>query len=158
MRPEERIALERGDVDRALRQASIRRVYPEGELKLTGKQAGSLRTVPLPLRAVEALSSLPARLDTPLLFPGRAGGFLNLSNFRALDWSTRRRTRFVTLMRRGRSARESGCSSWARVMGTSLAQIDKTYGHLLLDSLDRTRVALDAFVNQRSEAVGTECQ
>lgn len=43
-------------------------------------------------------------------------------------------------------------------MGTSLAQIDKTYGHLLLDSLDRTRVALDAFVNQRSEAVGTECQ
>lgn len=86
MRPEERIALERGDVDRALRQASIRRVYPEGELKLTGKQAGSLRTVPLPFRAVEALSSLSARLDTPLLFPGRAGGFLNLSNFRALDW------------------------------------------------------------------------
>ena len=31
-------------------------------------------------------------------------------------------------------------------MGTSVDQIDKTYGHLLPDSLDRTRTALDAFI------------
>jgi hypothetical protein len=31
-------------------------------------------------------------------------------------------------------------------MGTSVAQIDKTYGHLLPDSLERARSALDAFV------------
>jgi hypothetical protein len=30
-------------------------------------------------------------------------------------------------------------------MGTSAEQIDKTYGHLLPDSLERTRTALDAF-------------
>jgi hypothetical protein len=30
-------------------------------------------------------------------------------------------------------------------MGTSAEQIDKTYGHLLTDALDRTRTALDAF-------------
>jgi hypothetical protein len=30
-------------------------------------------------------------------------------------------------------------------MGTSVEQIDKTYGHLLPDALDRTRLALDAF-------------
>jgi len=30
-------------------------------------------------------------------------------------------------------------------MGTSAEQIDKTYGHLLPDALDRTRAALDAF-------------
>jgi len=34
----------------------------------------------------------------------------------------------------------------ARLMGTSPAMIDKTYGHLLPDALDRARTALDAFV------------
>jgi len=34
----------------------------------------------------------------------------------------------------------------ARFMGTSVDQIDKTYGHLLPDSLDRTRSALDVFI------------
>ena len=32
-------------------------------------------------------------------------------------------------------------------MGTSVDQIDKTYGHLLPDSLDRTRSALDVFIH-----------
>ncbi len=31
-------------------------------------------------------------------------------------------------------------------MGTSVEQIDRTYGHLLPDSLERTRTALDTFV------------
>ena len=31
-------------------------------------------------------------------------------------------------------------------MGTSVDQIDKTYGHLLPDNIDRTRSALDAFL------------
>jgi len=34
----------------------------------------------------------------------------------------------------------------ARFIGTSVDQIDKTDGHLLPDSLDRRRSALDAFV------------
>jgi integrase len=34
----------------------------------------------------------------------------------------------------------------ARFMGTSVSQIDATYGHLLPAALDRTRAALDAFV------------
>ena len=34
----------------------------------------------------------------------------------------------------------------ARFMGTSVEQIDRTYGHLLPDALDRTRQALDSFV------------
>ncbi len=36
--------------------------------------------------------------------------------------------------------------SLARRMGTSVEQIDKTYGHLLPDSIDRARAALDSFV------------
>ena len=33
----------------------------------------------------------------------------------------------------------------ARVMGTSVVQIEKTYGHLLPDAIDRVRLALDAW-------------
>ena len=35
----------------------------------------------------------------------------------------------------------------ARFMGTSVEQIDRTYGHLLPDSIDRARLALDVFVS-----------
>jgi hypothetical protein len=37
-------------------------------------------------------------------------------------------------------------------MGTSVEQIDTTYGHLLPDSLDRARAALESF----GHLVGTE--
>jgi hypothetical protein len=37
-------------------------------------------------------------------------------------------------------------------MGTSVDQIDKTYGHLLPDTLDRARSALDAFAAARAES------
>jgi len=33
----------------------------------------------------------------------------------------------------------------ARMMGTSVEQIEKTYGHLLPDALERGRMALEAF-------------
>lgn len=36
-------------------------------------------------------------------------------------------------------------------MGTSVDQIDKTYGHLLPDSLHRTCSALDAFIHNIAE-------
>ena len=38
-------------------------------------------------------------------------------------------------------------------MGTSVLMIEKTYGHLLADALDRGRAALDAF-DTRSQAFG----
>jgi len=37
-------------------------------------------------------------------------------------------------------------------MGTSVEQIDRTYGHLLPDSLDRARVALEGFLAAEHEA------
>jgi hypothetical protein len=42
----------------------------------------------------------------------------------------------------------------ARYMGTSVEQIEKTYGHLLPDSLDRTRAALDTFVANAERTCG----
>lgn len=44
-----------------------------------------------------------------------------------------------------------GLFDLSRLMGTSLSQIDKTYGDLLPDSLDRARNALDSFVASEEE-------
>lgn len=37
-------------------------------------------------------------------------------------------------------------------MGTSTEQIDRTYGHLLPDSIDRTRTALNTFLAAQAES------
>jgi hypothetical protein len=39
----------------------------------------------------------------------------------------------------------------ARLMGTSAEQIDKTYGHLLPDTLERAKAALDSFLATDAE-------
>jgi integrase len=45
-----------------------------------------------------------------------------------------------------------GLFELSRLMGTSVEQIDRTYGHLLPDSLDRARTALDRFVGEANVA------
>jgi integrase len=40
----------------------------------------------------------------------------------------------------------------SRFMGTSVEQIGRTYGHLLPDSLERARTALDSFLSAPAEA------
>jgi integrase len=89
LRCSEWLALERGDVDRRAGVVHVRRVFTDGRLKLYRKQNGSLRTVPLPLRAAESPSGLPPRLNTPLLFPGVRGGYLNLHEWRRTNGNRR---------------------------------------------------------------------
>lgn len=155
LRPEEWIALERRDVDREAGVVHVRRVFTDGQVKLHGKSSRSLRAVPLPLRAAEALAELPPRLDTPLLFPGPRGGFLNLHRWRSDEWTPAvkatglaHRTPYALRHTFATFSIAAGVSLFelARFMGTSAEQIDRTYGHLLPDTLERARTALDAFV------------
>ena len=95
------------------------------------------------------------RLDTPLLFPGERGGHLNLHNWRRDHWNPAvraagldHRTPYSLRHTYASFAIAAGVSLFelARFMGTSVEQIDRTYGHLLPDALDWTRTALDAFL------------
>ncbi len=87
LRPEEWIGLHRSDIDRETRSVSVRRRFVVGELKEGGKTPGSVRTVPLRQRVLDALDRMPARIDTPILFPAPRGGYIDLEKFRHREWS-----------------------------------------------------------------------
>jgi integrase len=163
LRPEEWIALERGDVEGDVLR--IRRVYTDGTVKTYGKNSRSLRAVPLPEKAKQAIKNLPARLDTRLLFPAERGGYINLDSFRRNEWMPA--VKAAGLAGRTPYSLRHTYAAWSiaagiglfelsRLMGTSVEQIDRTYGHLLPDSLDRARAALDAFEQSTMEAVVDE--
>src|SRR5437870_643351 len=85
LRPAEWVALEKRDIDREERAAYVRRSFTRGELKLPKTEA-SLRAVHLQARALDALDRLPAGDDSPVLFPGDRGGYLDIHHFRPFQW------------------------------------------------------------------------
>jgi integrase len=154
LRPEELWALERRDVNLDEGVLTVRRVYSQGRLKEPAKSSRQRRRVPLRGRVVAALKARPPRLDSPLLFPAARGGYIDGEKFRYRHWTPALRAAGVE-HRRVYDCRHT-FASWAiaggvqlfylaRIMGTSVAQIDATYGHLLPDSEDYLRGLLDAY-------------
>lgn len=141
LRPEEWMALERKQVDRRAGLVSVTQTVSEGEITPLAKTARSRRQVPLSHRALAALDRLPARLDTPLLFPAPDGGLLDLANFRRRQWGPAITSSGIATPARVYDLRSTFASNalaagvtvfeLARVMGTSVLMIERHYGALL---------------------------
>jgi integrase len=105
LRPEEWAVLKRGDVDRRGATLRIRRTISAGEIVELAKTSRSRREVPLSDRALAALDELPRRLDSLYMLRSTFA-----SNSLAAG---------VTVF------------ELARLMGTSVAMIERHYGTLL---------------------------
>ncbi len=78
LRTNEWAGLERRDVDKTGKAVTVQRRVSDGVLTGYPKTERSRRRVPLTVRALAALESLPPRIDTPLLFPGPDTGYIYL--------------------------------------------------------------------------------
>jgi integrase len=147
------IALELRDLDREVQVVYVRRAFAHGRLQRT-KTRRSTRAVPLQAIALEALDQLPARRDTPLLFPAPRGGYLDLHNFRRRAWKPAQRAAGIEPLRRPYDLRHTfatfalraGISTFdlSRFMGASLTMIDRHYGHLARDGREHAAALLDS--------------
>jgi integrase len=155
LRPSELFGLERRDVDKVNKVLHVRRVLIGGDVRTYGKTEHALRVVPLAQRALDALAAHPARIDTALLFSTARGTPIDLHRWRSRQWTPA--VKAAGLQHRSPYAMRHTFASWtiaaglptfeiAATMGTSLEQLSKAYAHLLPDSADRARLALDAFL------------
>jgi integrase len=141
LRPGEWIALEHRDTDREQRLVHVCRAFRVNRLKATKTETS--RAVPLQRSALDALDQLPSNAMS-LLFPAPEGGYLDLHNWRPRHWRPAQRAAGIAPIRRLDDLRHTfatfalraglGTFELSRHMGTSLINIDRTYGHLVRDS------------------------
>ncbi len=142
----------------------VQRRFADGVLTPYPKTIGSRRRVPLTARALGALDRLPPRLDTKLVFPAARGGYIGLDGWRthhrypALEAAgIRQRGPYQLRHSFATEALAAGISIFelARVMGTSVKMIDRTYGHLARDSEQAIRARLDARDRRSGDEMAT---
>jgi integrase len=158
LRPSELFGLEQRDVDRQLGVVYVRRAYANGRLKHT-KTRLSTRAVPLQAKALEALERLPAS-DNPILFPTMRGGRIDFRIFGRKHWRPAQIKAGIDPVRGlydlrhtyATFALRAGVPVFAvsRFMGTSIAMIDRHYGHLANDSREHAVSLLDALALERT--------
>jgi integrase len=158
LRPSELFGLDRRDVDRQLGVVYVRRAYVNGRLKHT-KTRLSTRAVPLQAKALDALDRLPAS-DNPILFPNARGGRVDFRIFGRKHWRPAQTKAGIDPIRGlydlrhtyATFALRAGVPVFAvsRFMGTSIAMIDRHYGHLANDSRDHAVALLDALALERA--------
>jgi integrase len=153
LRTNEWVALERRDVDRTGRAVTVQRRYADGVLTSFPKTERSRRRIPLTDRALAAYDRLPAQLASRLVFPAPKGGYIAIDNWRTREWydaldaaGIERRGPYHLRHTFATEALASGVSIFelARVMGASVREIDRTYGHLARDAEDSIRARLNA--------------
>ena len=153
LRPAEWIALEKRDLDRDARVVYVRRSFTKGALKRP-KTDASMRAVPLQARALDALDRISGQDDSPLLFPGDRGGYLDIHHFRPFHWRPAQLAAGIDPLRRVYDLRHTfatfalraGISTFdlSRYMGASLTMIDRHYGHLARDGREHAIHLLDS--------------
>lgn len=158
LRPSELFGLDQHDIDRRDGVVYVRRAYANGAIKHT-KTRLSTRAVPLQAKAIEALDRLPAS-DNPILFPNARGGRIDFRIFGRKHWKPAQiragvepprgiydlRHTYATF------ALRAGVPVFAvsRFLGSSIAMIDRHYGHLAHDSHEHAVSLLDALAFERA--------
>ena len=141
LRPEEWAALERRDVDRRGAIVNVRRTVSDGEVVELGKTS----TQPPPGAALPSCARSARRAASPArhaaAVPAPRGGLLNLTTSAAASGARRSRPSGVAKPARIYDLRSTFASNalaagvtvfeLARVMGTSVAMIERHYGALL---------------------------
>ena len=158
LRPSELFGLEQRDVDRQAGVIYVRRAYANGRIKHT-KTRLSTRAVPLQAKALEALDRLPAS-GNPILFPNMRGGRIDFRIFGRKHWRPAQTKAGIDPVRGlydlrhtyATFALRAGVPVFAvsRFMGTSIAMIDRHYGHLANDSREHAVALLDALAFERA--------
>jgi len=162
LRPSELFGLEQHDVDCELGVVYVRRAYANGRIKNT-KTRLSTRAVPLQAKAVEALDRLPASVN-PILFPNARGDRIDFRVFCRRHWRPAQIAAGVEPIRGlydmrhtyATFALRAGVPVFAvsRFIGSSIAMIDRHYGHLARDSHVHAVSLLDALAFERAVDAG----
>ena len=158
LRPSELFGLEQHDIDRQAGVVYVRRAFANGRIKHT-KTRLSTRAVPLQAKAVEALDRLPASLN-PILFPNARGGRIDFRIFGRKHWRPAQIKAGIDPVRGlydlrhtyATFALRAGVPVFAvsRFIGSSIAMIDRHYGHLARDSREHAVALMDALALERA--------